>query len=286
MFSTNKIGIIGGGFVGSATRLFESENNEVIVYDIDPTKCYKKEGGSVSLREICEWSEVIFICLPTPMNKDGSCSTRLLDKVIEDIKNIGTSAYIVVRSTVPVGYCKSKEVNFMPEFLTEANWKEDFMNCEEWVVGVNIDEKNEESFIKKMIDVIRLSNVKNNEKFNFVTTDEGEMIKYVRNCFLATKVSFYNEIYSFCKAKCVDYNRVIELVVSDKRIGKSHSSVPGPDGHFGYGGTCFPKDMASLEYQMKSADVHPYIIEAANKRNNEVDRKEKDWSNDKGRAVV
>ena len=70
----------------------------------------------------------------------------------------------------------------MPEFLTEANWKEDFMNCEEWVVGVNIDEKNEESFIKKMIDVIRLSNVKNNEKFNFVTTDEGEMIKYVRNC--------------------------------------------------------------------------------------------------------
>jgi UDPglucose 6-dehydrogenase len=121
---------------------------------------------------------------------------------------------------------------------------------------------------------------------SIVNTSTAESIKYFRNCFLSTKVSFCNEFESFCKAKGVDYDIVSGYATNDPRIGSSHSSVPGHDGKRGFGGTCFPKDMASLEFQMKESGVESKIISGANDRNNNIDRKEKDWNLDKGRAVI
>ena len=112
------------------------------------------------------------------------------------------------------------------------------------------------------------------------------MTKLARNSFLAVKVSFFNELYDFCEKEEVDYNSVAELTGMDSRIGVSHTQVPGPDGKRGFGGTCFPKDISSLNHQLDQVGVDSYIIEAAKARNIQVDRKEQDWTNNKGRAVI
>ena len=100
------------------------------------------------------------------------------------------------------------------------------------------------------------------------------------------KVSFFNEISELCSSLGIDYESVREMTCLDDRIGQSHSAVPGPDGKGGFGGTCFPKDTSSLYSQMSDAGMESYIIEAAVSRNKQVDRKEQDWKDDKGRAVV
>ena len=99
-------------------------------------------------------------------------------------------------------------------------------------------------------------------------------------------MSFCNEFETFCEAKNINYDIVRGYATNDTRIGSSHSKVPGHDGKRGFGGTCFPKDMASLEFQMKQAGVESKIISGANERNFSIDRKEHDWNLDKGRAVI
>ena len=193
----------------------------------------------------------------------------------------------MIRSTVPVGTSKSLGVNFMPEFLTEANWENDFVENKSWIVGLDdLCEENQKKF-SKLFKMVKATGKIKSSVCHFCSTDEAEMIKYTRNCFLATKVSFFNEIEQFCKKKGMSYEVVRILVGLDKRVGSSHTAVPGPDGKRGFGGTCFPKDMGSLMYQMQAgANLESYIIEAALARNNQVDRPEQDWTADKGRAVV
>ena len=108
----------------------------------------------------------------------------------------------------------------------------------------------------------------------------------VKNSFLATKVAFFNEFYDFCQAKNIEYEAVIEMLVLDDRINVSHTSVPGPDGKRGFGGTCFPKDLNSFYSQLSELGIESYMAEAALARNVQVDRPEQDWNNNKGRAVI
>ena len=118
-------------------------------------------------------------------------------------------------------------------------------------------------------------------------SNESEAVKYFANCFLASKVIIFNEMKILCdNIKGTNYDTILEAVVSDSRIGESHTSVPGPDGEYGFGGTCFPKDIASLNYQMTQHGLESYMVEGAKARNLQVDRAEKDWEFNKGRAVV
>jgi UDPglucose 6-dehydrogenase len=110
------------------------------------------------------------------------------------------------------------------------------------------------------------------------------MIKYVTNTFLATKVSFANEMYQICEGLDIDYDKVIEYARYDDRLGNSHWSVPGPDGDFGYGGHCFPKDLAALKYVADEMNVSSTMISATIDKNKEV-RTDKDWEKQIGRAV-
>jgi len=119
-----------------------------------------------------------------------------------------------------------------------------------------------------------------------VRNAEAEMIKYFRNTFLSLKVSFCNEIYDLCQKKGINYENVRELATLDKRIGTSHSYVPGHDGKRGFGGTCFPKDTTALLRDFEDSGVDSYLLKAAVERNNRVDRPEEDWKDNKGRAVV
>ena len=102
---------------------------------------------------------------------------------------------------------------------------------------------------------------------------------------MATKVSFFNELYDLCSELCINYDELRDLACEDSRIGFGHSQVPGHDGFRGFGGTCFPKDMAALLHFMESHGLESYMIRAAVDRNNECDRPDKDWSSDVGRAV-
>ena len=111
------------------------------------------------------------------------------------------------------------------------------------------------------------------------------MVKYVTNTFLATKVSFANEIYEICNGLGLDYDKVIEYATFDKRLGKSHWAVPGPDGDFGFGGHCFPKDLSTLLRLAEDLETTDNVISAVEQTNYKV-RINRDWEKMKGRAVI
>ena len=281
-----KIGVIGNGFVGKATNILENNDVELVVYDIDPKLC-KPEG--TTLNDICN-TDIIFISVPTPMNKDGSCYIGILESVVSDLKKITdfNENLIVVRSTVPPGTSSKLNCYFMPEFLTEKNFENDFKSCENWIFGL----KGTEQDVKFKENITKLINYSYESRkifFNnihFVLNEEAEMIKMFRNNFLALKVSFCCEIEEYCSLKNINYENVRKLSVLDKRIGSSHSFVPGHDGKKGFGGTCFPKDSNSLKHLMENESMESYIIKNMVERNEKVDRVEKDWNSNKGRAVI
>lgn len=279
-----KIGIVGNGFVGNATKQLECKDIEIISYDINPDLCIPKGTTLVDLNNC----EIIFISVPTPMNKDGSCYLEIIKNVLRDIESISYNGFIVLRSTVPVGTSDLLKCYFMPEFLTEKNYIQDFISNKNWIFGLLGEESDErfKSTIKKLFLTAFLFNRINYNNINFLTNKEAEMIKMFRNCYLSTKVSFCNEIYEYCQHTGVNYQNIITLASSDDRIGTSHTAVPGHDGKRGFGGTCFPKDTSSLRYEMVNVGMNPYIMNAIIERNENVDRPEKDWSTDKGRAVI
>ena len=241
-----KIGIIGNGFVGKATKQLKCKDIEILTYDINPELC---EPAGLTLNDMNE-CEIIFISVPTTMNKDGSCYLDIINSVLQDLKSINYDKYIVLRSTVPAGTCDNLGVYFMPEFLTEKNFIYDFINNKDWIFGLcGIDSARDELFTQQISKLFSLAHqndriVYNN--LNFVTNKEAEMIKMFKNCFLATKVSFCNEMSMFCEHKGINYENVRRLAANDDRILHSHTTVPGPDGKRGFGGTCFPKDTSSL----------------------------------------
>ena len=279
-----KIGIVGNGYVGGATALFKNDKVEVLIYDKDPRLC---EPSSTTLVDLVD-CDFVFVCVPTPMDKDGGCHTPIVESCVYELNMAGIKdKNIVIRSTVPVGLCESLGVNFMPEFLTEANWEKDFENNNAWVFGLyDINCASTKSKFTELIAFAKtMRKIKHDDVF-FCSNNEAELSKLVRNSFLATKVSFFNEIYDFCEKKNINYGTVSDLVGIDKRIGRSHTMVPGPDGERGFGGTCFPKDIASLKHQMTEIGMESYMLEAAEARNIQVDRKEQDWKLNKGRAVI
>jgi len=280
-----KIGIVGNGFVGRATASLACGNIQSIIYDKKSELC-SPIGTKLAEVVACD---LVFICVPTPMNEDGSCHANIVESVVEDLCDAGCSKdKIIIRSTVPVGTCKRLGVMFMPEFLTEKNWQEDTRQLRDWVIGFDSRASRDSASI--IYDILQnahiYSIIKSKPSLTYSGTASAELSKYGRNSFLATKVSFFSELEEFCRKSQLDFEEVRKLICLDKRIGDSHSQVPGPDGKRGYGGTCFPKDVSSLFYQISEHDIESYIIEAVKARNIQVDRPEKDWENDKGRAVL
>jgi len=282
--------IIGNGFVGKATQIL-AENNpnlKMIIYDIDPQKCQPLGTQLEDLR----WCDIIFICVPTPMDKNGRNHLGIVESVVADLKKVVDSSktHIVIRSTVLVGTSDRLGCYFMPEFLTERNWREDFRNCSDWLFGLlGMFKEQDEDFKKKITNIWGLAYKNGNiisKRIHFMENKEAEMTKYFRNTFLAMKVSFCNEIYDYCQNRGVNYDVVKEMAGLDDRIGSSHMLVPGNDGHRGFGGTCFPKDTSALWNDFRDKGVECYVLKAAIERNDKLDRPEMDWREDKGRAVI
>lgn len=282
-----KILLIGFGFVGKATFLLNNKDIEFFIFDIDPSLCYPSSLNKDTLNDFSKNMDIIFIALPTPTNIDGSCYTNLIDYYIENLNH----PFIVIRSTVPIGYCDSKSVFFMPEFLTEKNWKNDFITNSHWMFGIyeNCEESLELAFknkIKYLIESAFRNGSIDSNNIVFGKNKEMEMNKLIRNTFLSTKVSYFNEIYDLTNVLNIDYNKVIEFVSLDDRIGKTHMMCPGHDSKRGFGGTCFPKDTSSLYFQLINNNIPSFILQSCMDRNENYDRIERDWLHDINRTNI
>ncbi len=196
------------------------------------------------------------------MNKDKSICLDIVNSVINNLRNIIYDGFIVIRSTVIPGTSDNLNVYFMPEFLTEKNFINDFKSNPLWVFGL-LNSKTGEKFketITKLFTYAYESECIESNKIKWMLNKEAEMVKYFRNTFISVKVSFCNEMYQYCKLKSIDYETVRQVAVSDKRIGLSHTQVPDHDNKLGFGGTCFPKDTNTLLSDMKTNQMDSFIL--------------------------
>jgi UDPglucose 6-dehydrogenase len=256
--AVNKIGIIGLGFVGGAVKYsFDHTSTEVIVVDINPSL----GSGTYSELMTCEG---IFVCVPSPSNDDGSCNTTILESVLEKLKDY--EGVIISKTTAPAS--KYEELNrkypnlvHNPEFLTAANARIDYVKQEFAIVGGRV-----KAYVNEAERIIRLS-LPNLEVVHHCSIGEASLAKYAINCFLSTKVIFMNELEQLATASGLNYKKIAHMITYDTRIGKSHMQVPGPDGHYGFGGACFPKDTAALLKYADGLGINLNTLDAAVKKN-------------------
>ncbi len=239
-----KIGIVGRGFVGGA--MYENFKNcfEVAVWD-----SVEEKRTLNSFESFVDWSDIIFVCVPTPMKENGQCDVSIVEDVVAKIANLDRRKYVVIKSTVTPGTTErlaelhNMVIGFNPEFLTEANSYNDFRHQPLIILG-----SDNTGLGTVMAQLYYEFNAKVDNVAHVIqrSTKEAELFKYLANCFLATKVIFANEFKKLCDTVNVDYGRIAEVAVLDKRLGHTHWRVPGPDGQYGFGGSCFPKDTSAL----------------------------------------
>tara|TARA_B100000963_G_scaffold305632_1_gene279903 strand:- start:472 stop:1320 length:849 start_codon:yes stop_codon:yes gene_type:complete len=279
-----KIGVIGRGFVGSAVQFGFSANTgcdaEVRVYDKDPNRSQN------SIEETVNKSDFIFLSVPTPANFDGSINLNIVDEALTSInKIIKRDNIILLRSTMIPGSTKifqqkypNLNLVFNPEFLTERSAKFDFINQSRYILG------GDSTHTGKVAEMYRWRFGKSISVIE-TNTETAELIKYMNNCFFATKVSFMNEMRLVSDACGADWNTAVDGFISDGRIGHSHINVPGHDGKLGFGGVCFPKDVMAMLDLGKSLNIDLHTLSGAWKTNLKV-RPEKDWEKLEGQAVI
>ena len=278
-----KIAVVGTGYVGLVTgTCFAETGNEVTCIDIDQKKIEKLNNGEIpifepglnllfdrnvkqgrlhfttSLSDGIEGSEIIFLALPTPPGEDGSADLKYILGVADDLSTMIEDYKVIVdKSTVPVGTSEKVEAALAknldaslfdvvsnPEFLREGVAVNDFMKPDRVVIGTSSD-KAKAMMMKLYKPFVRQGNP-------IIVMDErsAEMTKYAANSFLATKITFMNEVANLCDKVGANVDMVRRGIGSDTRIGKRFL-FPG----IGYGGSCFPKDVQALD---KTADANGY----------------------------
>lgn len=265
-----KIGVIGLGFVGQATyeglRPYydvkwcdKSTNPMGLQRATDEEQTTKDKIDLPSMLD----RDIVFICVPTPMDADGAANIGIVESVLVDLEysihdDVRPLPVLVIKSTVPPGTTamlaykyKSFPVLFNPEFLTEANYLVDFATQDHIIIG---GERPATGIVKQMYTLPF-------PEAKIIKTDStyAELVKYMKNCFLATKVSFANDMKRICDHYDVDYDKIVEYATYDDRLGKSHWNVPGPDGRLGFGGTCVLPETNVLEYEDPDLRITKFI---------------------------
>ncbi len=261
------IGIVGYGIVGKAVEYgFRGKENDILYYDK-----YKK---SDSLEKVIGDSEFIFVCLPTPYKEDR-IDLSIMNENIGKIAGLpqSTGKVIIIKSSVipgtTRGYAEKYRANnfcFNPEFLREETYLEDFVNADRIVIGADNDK-----IILRVTDLYK-------DRFPITpiyhtNLTTAEMVKYMANCLLATKVIFANEMYEICEKLGIKYEEVKKMVVADRRISESHLDVTSLRG---FGKKCFPKDIVAMIGLFKEHGVDVSLLEAVWNKNLRI-RKIKDW---------
>lgn len=257
-----KIGIIGLGFVGGAIK--KSMDNYEWDYQlvcVDPAK-----GFNSTYDDIKDCSGV-FVCVPSPQGDDGSCDTSILENVLEQLKGIDYQGVIISKCTAPPDVYTALNNQYpnlvhAPEFLTAANADRDYLNGSFAIIGGKV-----KAYQREAERIIRVGQKNLNNNVQYCTIAEAALAKYTINCFMSTKVVFMNEMYRLAASLGCDYNTIASMVTMDSRIGTSHMKVPGPDGAFGFGGACFPKDTSALLKIAEQQGVDMMVLDAAVRKN-------------------
>ena len=289
-----KIAVVGTGYVGLVTgTCFAETGNDVVCVDIDKSKIDKLTNGQVtiyepgleklflrnlreerlsfttSLEEGIREAAIIFLALPTPQGEDGSADLKYVLSVAEHLGRIMKEYKIIVdKSTVPVGtaekvhdaiadnYKGEFDVVSNPEFLREGVAVDDFMKPDRVVIGTNSDRA------RKLLNDLYSPFVRQGNPIIFMDERSAELTKYAANSFLATKISFMNEIAQLCERMGADVDMVRRGIGGDERIGRRFL-FPG----IGYGGSCFPKDVKALSRSSKESGYEFRILDAVMKVN-------------------
>jgi len=238
-----KLGIVGHGFVGTAVD--HGFTRDIQKFIVDP-----KHNSTNTIEDLIKFKpDATFVAVPTPQSESGECNTEILEGVMQQL-NTSKGLLVIVKSTVPAyklqkiqEECINIRIVYNPEFLTEKNYIDDFVNPAMHVFGgINADTDTVEKLYKEHSDCADCPVYKT----DLIT---ASMVKYCINSFLATKVTFMNEMYDVLKAaKGANWNTFTKIIANDPRIGNSHMKVPGNDGQRGYAGSCFPKDTAALAW--------------------------------------
>ncbi|MDP3733029.1 MAG: hypothetical protein Q8Q91_00665 [Candidatus Daviesbacteria bacterium] len=272
LFVPINLGIIGYGFVGQAVAngfQAASDNRDNILW-------YDKFKEGSSLKKVIEDSEFIFVCLPTPMKQDETgIDLSIFEEMIPQITKYtdNTDKIIIIKSTVTPGTTVKFEklfpknrFCFSPEFLTEANFLDDFINAERTVIGSNNDLS------------LRRAAVIFKQRFHktkiFLTDPtSAETVKYFANAFLSLKVTFANYFYDYCQKLGIKYEEVKKMASFDHRIGDYHLEVTTLRG---FGGKCFPKDLVAIMGEFEKMGVDISLLQTMWKYNKKI-RKVHDW---------
>ncbi len=284
-----KIAVVGTGYVGLVTgTCFAETGNTVTCVDIDKEKVSKLQSGKITiyepgleqlfernvkqerlffttnLEEGIRDAKIIFLALPTPPGEDGSADLKYILKVSEDLGPLLSDYTVIVdKSTVPVGTADKVrdristhakvvfDVVSNPEFLREGVAVEDFMKPERVVIGTSSQQA------RKVMETLYAPFVRQGNPLVFMDERSAELTKYAANAFLATKISFMNEIANLCEMVGADVDSVRKGIGTDSRIGKRFL-FPG----IGYGGSCFPKDVQALAKSSDDANYDFKILKA------------------------
>lgn len=272
----SKIGIVGWGVVGRAVgEGFAAKKGNKIFW-------YSRTPGPRTPEEVVKKSEFLFVCVPTPMFADHSgIDLSVVRKTVDFIalKISGTDKVLTIKSTVIPGTTatfakKYPRVNFAmnPEFLTEANAPWDFLHPDRTVIGA-FSQRVAARLVSLYRDLYGA-----NSKIFITDPTTAEMVKYMSNIFLATKVILANEMFDLCTALGIKYEEVVEMVAADPRIGASHINVTTVRG---FGGKCFPKDTVALLGAAKKLGVDLSTVKAMWEKNLKI-RKIRDWEEIRG----
>ncbi len=266
-FMEINIAIIGHGFVGKAID-YAFSTNKIKKHIIDPV--YK------TTIEQLEKIDIAFVSVPTPFGPNGEIDASIVKDVVEKLKKF--NCIIVIKSTITPDiiddlYLKNEKIVYNPEFLTEQNAIDDFINSPMNILGGK----------KEYSDVV-VDFYKNYSKCKpcpvfYMTPKEASFVKYTINSFLATKVLWFNQLKDIIEDNCSNYNNIVDAIVCDPRIGKSHTQVPGPDGRRGFGGACFPKDISAFANFAKGKfNILNEVIKLNNsyRKNYDLNEREKD----------
>jgi len=271
-----RIGIIGYGVVGKAFADVFKDKVNIYIYDR-----YIPEYNNIE--RVVKNCSIVFVAVPTPMYEDGSIDISSVKDVLKRITAVKLPRrklpIVVIRSTIVPGTTASLQKQFPslhlvynPEFLSERNSLADMERTDRVVIGGQL------KYCKKVEEIYRL--VFPYARYIITDTTTAEMIKYAANVTLAGQVMIANELYQICQKLNVDWAFVRNAIILDPLIGRN-TKVPGPDGDFGFGGKCLPKDLNALIHRAKELGYNPELLIQIWNSNLKV-RRNRNWEVIKG----
>jgi UDPglucose 6-dehydrogenase len=293
-----KVSVCGLGVVGSAVyKCFSKKGIHTIGYDKykykndvnanehkndvnanehknDVNANEHKNDVNANKKEDMLSTEIVFLCLPTPYKEElKEYDKSSIEEVCSFFIENEYKGLIVLKSTVEPGTTRkySKKLNIVhnPEFLTASTAEQDFENQNHIVIG----SEREDCKNSLILETFYKTYWGNEIKYSKCTWEESELMKLGVNCFYATKIQFFNELYQLALSFGSNYEKITKMMINNGWISDNHIKVPGPDGQFSYGGMCFPKDTNALLQTMKKQKTVHSVLEATIQERNEMRKK-------------